>query len=478
MKRTAEYFGEINLYQLLNINNGILKVQLIDAGMIRNKEQSYEFGYVENDDSLIWIKPKGPRSPRKIIIPAIIPITPKLLIFFGMYDGDGNKTGNIGFAQNNTELQTFVGEGIEKVFPAVFVSKVNILESTKFFEADNIKKEVLQFKKHLEHETKGEVSILEAQKFFLLEEFRRMDFKIGKEEEITITISPKKGGETKGKRSYEIIIEKKNSRYYLILLLFLIKETINAMLGIKHTPAICWGLDPQGEGNYYLDTELFIQSKRCQYPRSRGISGYSINAITDDYIEIYRKSKANSVKIYKQILISPLLYVMFGIYWAEGTTTKKKLFSFREQKETGLNIGFNSSEDISLRLFFNSIFKIFHDPAELISCWLVKIGAKYHAESSALGSKLAVPVTRGGPGGDGIARTVEITKCARDWAISQFPTMKDWIEYYGHVEFTGAGIPRIDIRCKPTGALFFFSLMTDLTFYEDAIEPFIKKQEK
>jgi hypothetical protein len=470
VKRKLANLGEINLVELLQACNGSITIQLIDAGMIRDQEMEYEFELVDTES--ICIMPKGKEKSR-IIIPSKIVVSPKLLIFFGMYDGDGNKTGNIGFAQNNTELQTFVADAIEFIFPKAFKSKVNILESSKFFESDEIQHDLQRIGNTIRKEIGQSPSKEEVQKRYLLEEFSKMGFQVGTTEKVSITISPKKGGEIKGKRSYEIIVEKLNSRLFLPFLLYIIKQTIDSILESKQFPGIHWFLDPNKEAFDCLDVEKYIQSDRCKYLTPSGRKrGYS-KRTNDSHVQIYKSSPATLVKIRKVIYVTPLLCIMFGIYWAEGTTTKKKLFTFRERNETNLGIGFNSSENKSLHLFFDAIFQIFLEPNELISCWLVKIGAKYHAETNALGSKLGVPIARGGPGGDGIARSAEITRVAKEWATNQFPIMRSWAKYYSHVEFTGAGIPRIDIRCRPTSALFFFSLMVDLTFCEDAIYPFL-----
>ena len=52
--------------------------------------------------------------------------------------------------------------------------------------------------------------------------------------------------------------------------------------------------------------------------------------------------------------------------------------------------------------------------------------------------------------------------------------MKDWVDKFSHIEFTGAGIPRVDIRCAKFPAQFLAALICDLLFFPKSIEEFIR----
>jgi len=470
-------FGFIDLFQILSECSGKIEVQLIDAGMVRNIGQNYEYHLDIEDADYICIRPCGRTSVSSIKIPNRIQLTPQLLIFFGLYDGDGNKTGDIGFAQNSGSLQTLAAKGIEAVFPGIFDARVNILEDSKAFETQPIIDALEGIKADLLAQTGSMPEELEARREFLRREFIAMNLEVGKIARLDITISPKKGGQSSGSRSYEIIVNRAGSKLFLPLLLSIIKKTISSILDPRSITGFNWRIHPQSEALNALDVEAYIGSERCKYITPRGArSPYVIIAADAFFVKVRARSLPEGLVIKRFLPVTPLVILMFGIYWAEGTTNKEMLVHLSDQRDTDLGIGFNSSENATLQLFFDAIAQLFVDPGRIIGGWLVKIGAKYHAETSAVASKLGFPVTRGGRGGDGIARSIEITQVAKKWALDQFPIMKKLERYYSHVEFTGAGIPRVDVRCRPAMARFFFSLMRDLTFFEREIAPFLVSQ--
>jgi len=470
-------FGFIDLYQTLSECSGKIEVQLIDAGMVRKFGQEYEYHIDIEDADYICIRPCGRSSVSSIRIPNHIRLTPQFLIFIGMYDGDGNKTGDIGFAQNSGSLQTLAAKGIEAIFPGVFNARVNILEDSKAFETQPIVGMLEGIRADIFAKTGSKPEELEVCREFLRREFKAMNPDLGKIERLDITISPKKGGQSSGSRSYEIIVNRAGSKRFLPLLLSIIKKTISSILDPRSITGINWRIHPQNDALNALDVEAYIGSERCKYIAPRGArSPYAIMAKDVSFVKVRARSLPYGLVIKRFLPVTPLVILMFGIYWAEGTTNKETLVHLSDYRDTDLGIGFNSSENATLQLFFDAITHLFVDPGRIIGSWLVKIGAKYHAETSAVASKLGFPVTRGGRGGDGIARSIEITQVAKKWALEQFPIMKKWERYYSHVEFTGAGIPRVDVRCRPAMARFFFSLMRDLTFFEREIAPFLVSQ--
>ena len=88
------------------------------------------------------------------------------LVFIGMYDGDGNKTNNIGFAQNEQHLQNFVTDNLKIIFKDSFEEEVTILEDTKYFEGEDLKSIVKNLKKNNPKKTEKEIFELILEKEF------------------------------------------------------------------------------------------------------------------------------------------------------------------------------------------------------------------------------------------------------------------------------------------------------------------------
>ena len=141
MDSCYETLGHINVDAFLQIRNGSIQLNLIDAGRIRPISQVYEW---ETDTSTghVLLRPvlsKGSRARvGNVLIPQFINLTPETIAFMGAYDGDGNKTNKIGFAQNNSQLQDFVSRGLQVLFGDSFDSQVTLLEDEKYFQADDI----------------------------------------------------------------------------------------------------------------------------------------------------------------------------------------------------------------------------------------------------------------------------------------------------------------------------------------------------
>ena len=141
MSSQYKTLGHIDVDAFLRNRNGAINLNLIDAGRIRPISQQYEW---ETDTSAghVLLRPvlsKGSRAKvGDILIPLFIELTPETIAFMGAYDGDGNKTNKIGFAQNNPQLQDFVSRGLQVLFGDSFDSQVTILEDEKYFQGDNI----------------------------------------------------------------------------------------------------------------------------------------------------------------------------------------------------------------------------------------------------------------------------------------------------------------------------------------------------
>ena len=52
--------------------------------------------------------------------------------------------------------------------------------------------------------------------------------------------------------------------------------------------------------------------------------------------------------------------------------------------------------------------------------------------------------------------------------------MRAWADKFSHIEFTGVGVPRVDIRCASFPAQFLAAVICDSLFLSESIEEFIR----
>ena len=418
-----------------------------------------------------------------ILIPQFINLTPETIAFIGAYDGDGNKTNNIGFAQNNSQLQDFVSEGLQVLFGDSFPSDVTILEDEKYFQGEDVVAQMTIIKEQWITQGRPEEQITDSE---LQEEVLRQKYAsqyngVLHDETIKYVISPRKGAGASGKSAYEIIRNLRHSKSFLPFFLAIIKESVNSILQDSiGSNEITWSGPPLTYHRQYLDVRSYVESGKCCYMTKGGqLKQYEI--IAEQRIErsnllwIQKPKSKRPFAVPVELPLSPIFCLMLGYYLAEGSSSKAAYFTFRERYEQSISLGFNSSEENTLRVFFCGLDVLFpNSRSEIITGWLVKIGSKYFPESITVGEKIGVPLTRRGPKGQGAAGSIEFTEAVRDWAIAQFPLMKEWIDEFLHIEFTGAGIPRVDIRCARFPAQFLAALICDLLFFPESIEEFIR----
>ena len=110
--------GRIDLLKYLQATKGQIDIELIDAGMIRPLKASYSF--TELKDKLLITRLEKRGTNTEATVNRFIDLTPEFIVFAGMYDGDGNKTNNIGFAQNEHHLQNFVTDHLKQLFGGSF----------------------------------------------------------------------------------------------------------------------------------------------------------------------------------------------------------------------------------------------------------------------------------------------------------------------------------------------------------------------
>lgn len=466
--------GTLDVEQFLEGSNGNIELTLIDAGMLRPIAQQYRWEVDVKADTML-VTPVLRRGRQEgVTIPRKVALTPHLVAFFGMYDGDGNKTNQIGFA-GDQRLQQFTDLGLRLLFADAFETEVTLLEDSLYFEGAETREAMAAIRADLVKQGRAPAAITERE----LQE-RVMLAMSGRSPlgpmppRVRFVISPKKGARRAGKSSFEIIHNRLRSKYFLPLLLALVKEcisTINA--NTESSGALAWDGPPHTFARQYVDTETYLRSGRARYVTTgKVIREYELQAMDEASVWM-RKPGGKTFAVRRRIALTPLLSLMFGLYLAEGTTAKPLFFTFHDGP-ADLSLGFNSSEDTSLRIFLKALEAILVDVEGIVAEWLVKIGTKYFPETTAVGEKLGVPIARGGPKGQGRARAVEVTAAVRDWAIGQFPTTQSWADAFTHIEFTGAGIPRVDVRCRSYPAPLIFSLIRDMVFFPALLRPHLR----
>ena len=477
--------GHINVDTFLQRKNGTISLDLVDAGMIRPISQRYDW-QTDTSSEQVLLRPVPKQRSRarveSILIPQSINVTPETIAFIGAYDGDGNKTNNIGFAQNNSQLQDFVSKGLQVLFGDSFCSEVTILEDEKYFQGEDIidKMSIIKEEWIAQGRPDEQITERELQEEILRQKYTSQSNNILRDETIKYVISPHKGAGAPGKSAYEIIRNQRNSKLFLPFLLAIIKEIVNSILQDSiRLNEITWSGSPLTYHRQYLDMKSYVESGKCCYMTKGGqLRQYEILAeqrIERGNLLWIQKPKGKRFAVPVELPLSPIFCLMLGYYLAEGSSSKSAYFTFRERYERNISLGFNSSEEDTLRVFFKGLDVLFPNSRhEIITGWLVKIGGKYFPESITVAEKIGIPLTRRGAKGQGAAGSIEFTEAVRDWALAQFPLMKDWIDKFLHIEFTGAGIPRVDIRCAAFPAQFLAAVICDLLFLSESIEEFVR----
>ena len=157
------------------------------------------------------------------------------------------------------------------------------------------------------------------------------------------------------------------------------------------------------------------------------------------------------------------MFVYFSVYiLAEGQTPKKKIFKFSLEAVGSLNVGFTASEPDSVSICMMAMKQLIIGKKSLPEYWRLKIGAKYIPETVTIGNKIGSVALRRGEKGQGAASGFEIVDVLRDWVVRSMPTLAEVKLRFDHVEYTGAGIPRIDLFYPKGIEIYLFSMMRDL----------------
>jgi hypothetical protein len=188
--------------------------------------------------------------------------------------------------------------------------------------------------------------------------------------------------------------------------------------------------------------------------------------------------RSGETSLLKHLRVDPLWCYTSGLYLAEGTTEKAKLFRMFAESPGGLGLGFTSSEGMSLELMLRTLQKLFPIDA-CLDAWKVKVGSQYFPELVVTGLKNGVCMLRGGASGDGKLRTMEISLAIKEWALAvaddplQGASLlrEHYSNRFSHVEPTGAGVARIDFWCSSSLCRWYFPLVMYTVFGQIIADP-------
>jgi len=465
-------FGTINLEGLLSSKK--VELTLIDSATRRPISATYS--YSRMDHRLKIMSQENPSIA--LIIDSEIQLTPSIIAFIGLYLGDGNKTGNIGFSQREINILKFAYDMELRIFGQNFRNRWSILEDTKRFESEAMKRKLKSIEKVIAAKNKslsGKDLKLAAQREFLIREFlakaSRARLTINRSDINRPVISPLKGAKAPGKSSLEYIHDLYGSKYFLPLWLKIVYDVVNSIINEEKFAWINWVIPPK-ESPYKLDVSEYIL-QRVRYGTSPASSRYKVTQklTNPNFIEISKRGRYKAT-VKRQLSLSPLLFLVSGFYLAEGDTKKEHVFIF-EKKEVPIRVGITSSEERVVRAFIELLENLGEN---LIGRWKVKVGTKYLIETEEIAQRLGVITVRGGDKGQGYVRTQELHEVAKTWALQEFPFLKKYKDVYTNLEITGVGIPRVHIMAKPTIDAYFVSLVRDAVFHPYELFKYVKDE--
>jgi hypothetical protein len=161
----------------------------------------------------------------------------------------------------------------------------------------------------------------------------------------------------------------------------------------------------------------------------------------------------------RYVNLGPFTSYGAGLYLAEGTTDKNTIMHFHERSEENSKgaLSFNSSEGTSLAIFLQ-IGECLGFAQEAILSWKIKVGSAFMYEVQVLGEIFQSPMVRKKEKGQGKSPSCVQPGYFREWAIKEFSELGGAASKFSHLEFTGAGVPRVQVNCSRSPARLLFSL--------------------
>lgn len=456
------------LLALLKATGGNVSGLLVDAGMRR--EFSGQFEYALDGASHLLLRPRSTRGNQVLRLPTRIPLGPETLAFLGLYSGDGNKTGAVGIAQRNVELLEAACRGLQKLFGTDVPLAVNLLNDTRYFmrpehralvEAAGLRQEDLPSLKA--------TLVPEVLREQLFAEFRSEVSSFPILSSITAhscTVSPLKGARSPGEDSREYIVNIQKSGWLLPLVLRIIEDVNGSLTSdtplveVNGVPVLQWPSAPSELS--FCSVDLLEHTQRSPLCRWFTASGeerrYDLHETSPGTLK--DRSPRSRLVCHRTAALGPITSYAAGLYLAEGTSDKHVLLHFNESACAGSTVAlsFNSSENSSLTVFLNSLQECLGSAGGAISSWKVKVGSQYMYEMQVIGEFFQSPMVRQGPKGQGKSRSCVQAGLVRDWFLKEFSALGGADVHFSHIEYTGAGIARVQVDCSSTPARLLFSL--------------------
>ncbi len=456
--------GQVDLKKLLSGDE--IVGQLHDAG--RTRDYSQEYSITETASGTLRVS----GGNKTVELDRHHELDSSLLIFLGLYGGDGDKTGSVGFGQKSIDIMEHAYDEMVEFFDHEFDVTYHITEDSLFFESDEMEAEL----EAMDHD--GEP--LEKQKQYLIDEVWEMLEDRGMHvDSVTATVSDVKGARKAGQSSREDLIDLRGSKPFLPIILKLI-EGVTATLSddLQAYPSedtwLEWNDNPSNLSAYEIDIPDYVENaETCQYYTGSGkLRRYKIEKNYDG-VATLRKPYGQTFDVHSVAEIGPHFLYIAGLYMAEGGTPKEVLVSFYEEpSDTSLSIEFVSTENDELEILIDGFDSICEDFDDFLNYWKVKIGSQYMYETGNAAEKIGAPVLRSGTKGQGKSRSFEVAEGIKKWGIDTFPALGEIEQFFSHIELTGAGIPRWHIAFSSSPAVLFFALMNDLAFYPERIEQY------
>jgi hypothetical protein len=452
--------GQVDMKKLLSGDE--IVGQLHDAG--RTRDYSQEYSVAETAGGTLRVS----GGNKTIELDRYHELDPSLLIFLGLYGGDGDKTGSVGFGQKSIDIMEHAYDEMVEFFGHEFDVTYHITEDSLFFESDEMRAEL----EAMDHD--GEP--LEKKKQYLIDEVEEILEDRGMHvDSVTATVSDVKGAREAGQSSREDLIDLRGSKPFLPIILKLI-EGVTATLSDdsqsypSDDPWLEWKENPSELSAYAIDIPDYVENaETCQYYSSGEFRRYKVEKNYDG-VATLRKPYGPTFNVNSTANIGPSLLYITGLYLAEGNTSKDVLVSFYDvPSESDLSIGFTSTENMELEILIDAFDLICNDLDAFINSWKVKIGSQYMYETGNAGEKIGAPILRRGEKGQGKARAFEVAEGIKSWAIDTFPGLDEIEQFFSHIELTASGAPRWDIDFSDSPAVLLFALMNDLTFYPERV---------
>lgn len=502
------------------------KGEIIGSLVTDAKERYYkqEYSWQDDGDEYIIVQRVDGRGDA-VKIAKMIPLTEELIAFFGLYSGDGAKgtedtndssriVPTISFSQKEPNLVRFAVDQFRKLCSGNIKFTFSLGEDSAYF-MDHPGMEML----YKYYKTQGfdeipSVAPLETcqhqltakDKEYLVEvrpdvagrnedhlafyythknameviltklkrdDLNKVGISILEGDRVTASLRRpfKKGSRQPGgsSRSDEIHVGGLNGFGELFLkMLHEIEDSILRDTEKSAAGLVKWNGQPSQIGGWIETQEFFTSNPYGQ------IAGERPKWLACDTSKLTGQwPRSSETTLMKQFRIDPLWCYTSGLYLAEGTTDKAKLFRMFSEKPGSMGLSFTSSEGTSIELMLRTLNKLF-PITDCVDAWKVKVGSQYFPELVVTGLKQGVAMLRGGDSGDGKLRTMEISLAIRGWAlaVADAPLSKQsllrqhYADKFSHVEPTGAGVARIDFWGSSKLCRWYFPLLMYTVFGE------------